>query len=162
MELFKDIIPSANKKRFDLYNKANDEGKKKIEQEFWMLQRWMSCPSKYKEHYIVMLNELVNADWSCISKHPELRWKLFALCGVGANMSYKGEWVGTPNAKKKLNSKEEFLAEVFPTIKDDELDLLLSLNTDDELKKFARELGYTDEQLDELFGKRKSGKRKKS
>ena len=77
-------------------------------------------------------------------------------------MSYKGEWVGTPNAKKKLNNKEEFLAQVFPTIKDDELDLLLSLNTDDELKKFARELGYTDEQLDELFGKRKSGKRKRS
>ena len=39
MDLFKDIIPSANKKRFDLYSKTNDEGKKKIEQEFWMLQR---------------------------------------------------------------------------------------------------------------------------
>ena len=55
MDLFKDIIPSANKKRFDLYGKTNDEGKKKIEQEFWMLQRWMSCPSKYKEHYICLL-----------------------------------------------------------------------------------------------------------
>ena len=64
--------------------------------------------------------------------------------------------------KEKIKQQRRILAQVFPTIKDDELDLLLSLNTDDELKKFARELGYTDEQLDELFGKRKSGKRKRS
>ena len=70
MDLFKDIIPSANRKRLDFYKNADDEGKKKLEQEFWMLQRWMSCPSKYKEHYLIMLNELVNSDWSSITKHP--------------------------------------------------------------------------------------------
>ena len=162
MELFKDIIPSANRKRLDFYKNADDEGKKKLEQEFWMLQRWLSCPSKYKEHYLIMLNELVNSDWSSITKHPELRWKLFALCGVGANMAYKGEWVGTPNAKKQLNKLEEFVAEIYPTIKDDELELLLELNTEDDFKKLALELGYDDERIEELFGKRKRGRKKKS
>ena len=31
----------------------------------------------------VMINEFMNTNWSDVSKHPELQWKLMCLAGCG-------------------------------------------------------------------------------
>jgi hypothetical protein len=98
-----------------------------------------------------MTNELVNRDYSEVSKHPELQWLLLSACGVGKVQFHP--YLKPPNAKKKKDKVSNFVAEIFPHIKNDEIELLLSINSKSELKELAKAHGYNDKSIKDIFGK---------
>ena len=51
----------------------------------------------------------------------------------------------------KKDKVEEIVRELFPLLKNDEVELFLSLNTKDEIKQQAIESGVDDKTLDEAF-----------
>ena len=106
----------------------------------------------------MFVNELCNNHYSDISNHPELQWLLLSVIGVGPEKYFK-EWVGTPNSRQKESSIDKFLLEVYPTISDDELNLLKEMNTENDFQNLAKEMGYSDKQISDIFdGKRRSKK----
>ena len=94
----KDIMAAVDRKDYNYYTNLSDEQRKSMN--LWMTQRYASSvQGKFAGHYLVMINEFMNTNWSDISKHPELQWKLMCLAGVGKSQFHP--FVKVPKAKRK-------------------------------------------------------------
>lgn len=146
----KSIMSALDKKDKKFYNNLSDEQKKAFSA--WMMMRYSSSvQGRDAPHYIYMTNELVNKDFSEVSKHPELQWLLLSACGVGKVQFHP--YLKPPNSKKKKDKVHEFISEIFPLMKSEEVDLLININTTEELKDFAKAHGYNDKSIKDIFGK---------
>lgn len=144
----KDIMSAIDKKDRTFYNRLTAEQKKAFSA--WMMMRYASSvQGKDAAHYIYFVNEFVNKDFSEVSKHPELQWLLLSSTGVGKIQFHP--YVKPPNSKKKKNAIHEFVASIMPHLKTDEIELLINLNTTEELKDFARNNGLSDKDIKEVF-----------
>ncbi len=144
----KDIMAAVDRKDYNYYTNLTDEQRKSLN--LWMTQRYASSvQGKFAGHYLVMINEFMNTHWSDVSKHPELQWKLMCLAGTGKPQFHP--FVKVPKAKRKKDKVEEIIRELFPLLKNDEIELFLKMNSKEELKVLAMESGVDDKTLDEAF-----------
>lgn len=135
----------------DFYRNLTDEQRKVFSA--WIIMRYSSsCNGSNADYALLMTNELVNVDFSVMSKHPELQWMLLSLCGTGRK-EYR-QWIAPPKSKKKKNPRQEFLSMVHPGANSDELDLLEKINTDDDIRDSAKSYGYDDKQIKEILVKK--------
>lgn len=128
------------------YKNLSDEHKKEIS--LWVLMRFMSSCQGAPEHHLMMVNDLVNHNFNNLSKHPELQWKLLALCGTRKKQFHP--WIAPPKGIKK-NKVEAAIIEHYPLLNDEELELLLKINTQSDLEQFFKENGYDDKTIKEMF-----------
>jgi len=146
----KDIMAAIDKKDRNFYNNLSDEGKKAFSA--WMMMRYCSSvQGKDAANYIYMTNELVNFQFSEVSKHPELQWLLLSACGVGKIQFHP--YLKPPNSRKKKNKVFEFIYSIFPHMKNEDINNLIDINTTNELKDLAKSNGYDDKSITEIFGK---------
>jgi hypothetical protein len=144
----KDIMAAVDRKDYNYYTNLTDEQRKSMN--LWMTQRYASSvQGKFAGHYLVMVNEFMNTNWSDVSKHPELQWKLMCLAGTGKVQFHP--FVKVPKAKRKKNKVEELVRDLFPLLKNDEIELFLKMNSNDDIKELAIESGVDDKTLDEAF-----------
>ena len=68
-----------------------------------------------------------------------------------------GNWV-CPKGVKKSPLMEALISH-FPLMKDDDIELLLHLNTQDDFVAFFKEQGYDDKVIKELFKSEPKGKK---
>jgi hypothetical protein len=80
---------------------------------------------------------------------------LLAISGTGKRE--KHIWPGAPKGVKKSALVEALLA-FYPSLKDDDIELLLQINTQQDLEKFFKENGYDDKTIKELFKGEAKGK----
>ena len=157
-DMFKEVLPALDRRDKNFYNTRNEEQKKELEKSMWMVMRLMSSSKSHPEHHIMMVNDLVNVDFNVFVKkatmgkegHPNLQWKLLALCGSGKNQFH--EMVKPPKGMQK-SKIEEAILNFYPSIRDDELELLLKINSKEELSQFFKDNGYDDKAIKDLFGK---------
>ena len=86
-----------------------------------------------------------------VSKHPELQWLLLSACGAGKVQFHP--YVKPPNARKKKNKIFEFVSDLNPHMKAEDINLLIEFNTKEELKELAEAHGYDDKAINDIFGK---------
>ena len=143
-----DVMKAIDKKDRTWYNRLSDEKKKAFSA--WMMMRYASSvQGSCAPDYLWMVNELVNHKFSDVSKHPELQWLLFTAAGNGKIQNHP--YIKPPNSKRKKNKRSQFISDSMPHLKQDEIELILSINTDDDLKEFARSSGMSDKDIKELF-----------
>jgi len=146
----KTVMAAIDKRDKGWYNRLNAEQKKAFST--WMMMRYSSSvQGKNAAHFIFMVNELVNKNYEETYRHPELQWLLLSMCGTGKVEFHP--YIKPPNSRKKKNKVTEFLLELFPHIKLDEIELMTSINSKDELKELAEAHGYDDKSIKEIFGK---------
>ena len=146
----KDVMAAIDKKDRGFYNRLTDEQKKAFSA--WMMMRYCSSvQGKDAANYIYMANELVNYQFMEVSKHPELQWLLLSACGTGKIGFHP--YLKPPNSRKKKNKVFDFISNIMPHMKAEDIDNLINLNTVDELKEYAREHGYDDKSIKDIFGK---------
>lgn len=146
----KDVMAALDKKDRGFYDRLTDEQKKAFSA--WMMMRYASSvQGRNAAQYLFMINELVNKNFSDVSKHPELQWLLLTAAGSGKIEFHP--YIKPPNSKKKKDRVSEFLSGIYPLMKSDEIDMLRSLNTDQELKELALAHGYDDRTIKDIFGK---------
>lgn len=139
-------LPAMDLRNMNFYNDLSPEHKKEIG--LWLLMRFMSSSQGDAEHHIMMVNDLVNNNFNTLSKHPELQWKLLAMCGTGKKQYHP--WIA-PGKGVKKNRIEEALMTHFPLMKDSDLEMLLQINTRDDLQQFFKDNAYDDKTIKELF-----------
>ena len=61
------------------------------------------------------------------------------------------EYIKPPNTRKKKNKVFIAMSELLPHLKHDEVGLLLSINTKDELKQYVKDAGVPDKEIKEIF-----------
>ena len=146
----KDVMAAIDKKDRGFYNRLTDEQKKAFSA--WMMMRYCSSvQGRDAANYIYMTNELVNYQFMEVSKHPELQWLLLSACGTGKIGFHP--YLKPPNSRKKKNKVFDFISNIMPHMKAEDIDNLINLNTVDELKEYAREHGYDDKSSKDIFGK---------
>ena len=146
----KDVMAAVDKKDRGFYNRLTAEQKKAFSA--WMMMRYCSSvQGRDAANYIYLTNELVNFQFMEVSKHPELQWLLLSACGVGKIQFHP--YLKPPNAKKKKNKISEFLYGLYPHSKPEDIELMIKLNSNNELKALAYDYGYDDKTIKDIFGK---------
>jgi hypothetical protein len=156
IDMFGSVLPAVDKQDRFYYRNLPEEQKDALEP--WMVMRWLASSASDKEqpHYLLSLNDFVNSNFSMLSPqkaqgrkgHKELQWMLLTLCGTGKHPHRKFIKPGKGAIKNKL---ETALLVHYPLLKDDELALLMSINTKEELIEFFRENGYDDKSIKEIM-----------
>jgi hypothetical protein len=143
-----EVMRAIDKKDRQWYVNLTGEQKKAFSA--WMMMRYASCVrGKLSADYLYMVNETVNNRFSDVSKHPELQWLLFTVAGSGKPQNH--EYIKPPNTRKKKNKIFTAMSELFPHLKMDEVELLLNINTKEELKGYAKDSGMPDKEVKEIF-----------
>lgn len=148
VDLFKDMIPAVDMGIKELWDAVSDEGRKEIKGDFWNLNRYISNVktnnTELQEHFLLTTNEYYNKNWAAIQKHPKLVWLTLCLCSHESKKTYFHEWIPL---KKETSKKEDFLLKLFPDMKKDEVELLSTITTNDDLKQYCRDLGWEEKDV---------------
>ena len=143
-----DVMLAIDRKNRAWYDNLSDEQVKAFSA--WMMMRYASSvQGGNAASYLFMVNECVNKNFSDLSKHPELQWLLFTLCGSGKKEFHP--YIKPPTSRKKKNKVAEWLSQQYPLMKTDEIDMLMEINDTEDFKSLAREGGMTDKEIKELF-----------
>lgn len=143
-----DMLRAIDMNDLSFYENLSDDGKKEFSS--WMAMRWGSCSDSNPEHYLLMVNSLVNVDFSALSKHPDLQWKLLSICGTGSHNRHS--WVAPPK-KEKTDRIFTFLISLYPEMKKSDIEMLKKMLDDSEIKDLAKSAGYSDKDIKELMKK---------
>lgn len=156
LDLFREVLPALDKK--DIYYYQNLSAEQKASINPWMLMRWLtSCERDQDQaHYLISVNDLVNRDFSAfgskksrgIEGHEELQWMLLALCASGR--STRRKFIKPPKGSAK-NRLEQELLDLYPTMKYSDLELLLQLNSTEDLVELFKSFGYSDSQIKDVI-----------
>ena len=143
-----DVMLAIDRKNRSWYDNLSDEQVKAFSA--WMMMRYASSvQGGNAASYLFMVNECVNKNFMDLSKHPELQWLLFTLCGSGKKEFHP--YIKPPTSRKKKNKVAEWLSEQYPLMKADEITMLMEINDTEDFKLLAREAGMTDKEIKELF-----------
>jgi len=138
-----------------LWDEIDDENRKALKSELYILNRYISNVKgqsrETQEHFVLTVNEFFNKHWNTLQKHPKLLWQLLCMCSHESKKVFFHEWIGFK--KKKGEGKvSKFLAEIYPTRKMDELELMAVLMSKDEIKDLAEQHGYTEKEIKKITG----------
>jgi len=143
----KDILGALDLGAREVWDELSEEQKKSVA--FFLLNRYMSSVKStnrdLQEHFVLATNEYFNKHFFSLGRHPKLLWQLLALCGHESKKIMFHEWIG--NKKKTPNKRIKLLEYLYPSKKDDELELMSVIMTDKEVKDIARSHGMDEGQI---------------
>lgn len=143
-----ELLGNLDRSNFNYYSGLDEDLKKAFSPFVVMRYATNTANKELYSHYLTMVNALCNVNFSTLSKHPELFWKLLCVAGVGENQFHK--WL-PPGKKAKKSKVQEFLAQMYPTYKLEDLEMLEQVNTKEQLKEMAKIYGYEDKEIKEMF-----------
>jgi hypothetical protein len=146
----KEVIAAVDLGAKTLWDDLDDDQKKSLKGDLWILNRYISNVKvnnrEQMEHHVLTVNEYFNKHWFTLQKHPKLLWMLLCMTSYNKEKIFYHEWIGLGkrnNSQKKL----KVLEEAYPNLKLDEIELLAKLNSDDEIKYIARQLGWDEKEI---------------
>ena len=94
-----------------------------------------------QEFYVISCNERLNKHFVALHKHPKLQWLMATTVSPGMG-SQRHQWIA-PKKKETgpAGSVKKQLAELFPNMKSDEIELLASITTKKELDQYLKDHG---------------------
>ena len=120
------------------YDSLTDEERKKFAT--FLMIRWGSSINgsrELQEYYVQSTNHYLNKHFFSLHKHPKLQWLMATAVSPGMG-THRHNWIA-PKKKEAGNSAiRKQLAEFFPHLKDDELDLLASMTTKKDLDAYNK------------------------
>ena len=123
------------------YCELTDEERKKFSN--YLMIRWASCVEGSKdlqEFYLISTNQRLNKHFFNISKHPELQW----LCATAVSPDMgtpRHNWIAPKKKEAGASSIRKQLAEIFPHMKDDEIDVMAKITTKKEIDAYFKASG---------------------
>jgi hypothetical protein len=120
------------------YDELTDEERKKFSN--YLMIRWGSSVQgsrELQEFYVLSTNERFNKHFFSINRHPKLQWLCATSVSPGMG-SFRHQWIAGPKkaAKNKLAAQ---LSEHLPQYKLDDVDCLMAINDDKEIKRWIEE-----------------------
>lgn len=130
-----------DRKNREFYSELTDEERKKFSN--YLMIRWGSAVQgerDLQEFYLISCNERLNKHFFAINRHPKLQWLCATAVSPGMG-THRHQWIA-PKKKDSANSGiKKQLAELFPNLKNDELDVLAAVTTKKEIDEHLRKHG---------------------
>ena len=144
----KNEMRQLDAKNRGFYDELTDEQKKKFSN--FLMLRWGSAVNSgnrlLDEYYVMNLNETLNKHFFAINKHPKLQWLCATAVSPGAGVQ-QHYWIAPKKREGSDSKATKFLREMYPHLKEDELELLRHINTKDDLRELARQHGWDDKRI---------------
>jgi hypothetical protein len=139
-----------DRKNRNFLDELTEEEQKKFSP--YLMIRWGSSVGgspDLQAYYLMSVNERLNKHFFDINttNHKKLQWLMATTVSPGMGNQYHS-WIKP--AKKDSKAKPgviNFLKEVYPHYKDDEIELLVEINTEADIKDLARRHGWDEKRI---------------
>lgn len=133
-------------RQFDLKNRnfyaeLTDEERKKFSN--YLMIRWGSAVQgnrDLQEFYLIACNQRLNKHFFAINRHPKLQW----LCATTVSPdlgTHRHSWIAPKKKEGSTSAVRKQLADLYPNMKSDELDVMSAITSKKELDAYLKELG---------------------
>ena len=136
----KDVLAAIDLNAKNVWDELTDEERKQVS--FYLLNRYVSSVKGTREKAelaVFKTNEYYNKGFFVLQKHKKLLWQLLCMSGDTGKIQYH-EWIGYKH-KKTSNKDQKELEKIYPNMKEDELQLMLSLMSKKEFKELLEQHG---------------------
>jgi hypothetical protein len=123
----------------DFYQELSDEERKQFSN--YLMIRWGSSVQgsrELQEFYVISCNERLNKHFFAINRHPKLQWLCATAVSPGLG-TQRHNWISPKKKEAGANKIKKTLAELFPHMKDDELEVLATINSKKDIDAYLRE-----------------------
>jgi len=130
-----------DRKNRGFYDELTDEERKKFSN--YLMIRWGSSVQgspELQEFYLISCNERLNKNFFAINRHPKLQWLCATAVSPGMG-THRHQWIAPKKKEGSTSTVRKQLSELFPTLKQDELDVMATITTKKELDHYLKELG---------------------
>jgi len=132
--------------QFDLknrkfYDELTDEERKKFSN--YLMIRWGSAVQgsrDLQEFYVIATNERLNKNFFNINRHPRLQWLTATTVSPGLG-TQRHPWIAPKKREPSAGSVRKQLAELYPHLKDDEVELMSRINTKKDIDAYLKASG---------------------
>jgi hypothetical protein len=93
-----------------------------------------------QEYYLQSCNENLNKHFFAINRHPKLQWLCATTVSPGDGIK-RHQWIAPKKKEPGAGSIKKQLAELYPHLKDDELELMSKINTKKDIDAYLKQLG---------------------
>jgi len=130
-----------DRKNRQFYAELTDEERKKFSN--YLMIRWGSAVQgsrDLQEFYVIATNERLNKRFFDINRHPRLQW----LCATTVSPGLDGQrhvWIAPKKREAGASGIRKQLAEMYPHLKDDEVELMSRVNTKKDIDEYSKGAG---------------------
>lgn len=123
------------------YDSLTDEERKKFSN--FLMIRWGSSiqgSAELQGYYLQSSNHYVNKHFFAINRHPKLQW----LCATAVSPdlgTQRHQWIAPKKKEPGATGIRKQIADLFPHLKSDEVELLSKLNTKKDIDAYLKQLG---------------------
>jgi len=135
----KDILAAIDMGAKNVWDEITDEERKQVG--FWLLNRYISSVKGNRESQelaVFKTNEYYNKNYMEVSKHQKLQWQLLCMSGDTGRIEYH-PWIGFKKKTQDNNKLVKVIEQIYPNMKQDEVELLARISTKAEIKKLAED-----------------------
>ena len=130
-----------DRKNRDFYDSLTDEEKKKFSN--YLMIRWGSAVQgsrELQEFYVIATNERLNKRFFDINRHPRLQWLTATTVSPGLG-TQRHPWIAPRKKEPGASGIRKQLAEMYPHLKDDEVELMSRINTKKDIDDYLKASG---------------------
>ena len=130
-----------DKKNRKFYDSLTDEERKKFSN--YLMIRWGSAVQgsrELQEFYVIATNERLNKRFFDINRHPRLQWLCATTVSPGLG-THRHPWIAPKKREAGATGIRKQLAELYPHMKDDELDVMVKINTKKDIDAYLKQAG---------------------
>ena len=132
-----------DRKNRAFYDQLDDEERKKFSP--FLMIRWGSAVEgsrELQEFYVIATNERLNKHFFNINtaKHKKLQWLLATTVSPDLG-TQRHNWIAPKKKDAALTGKRKQLAEIYPHLKDDEINVLAEITSQKEINEHLKKFG---------------------
>jgi hypothetical protein len=130
-----------DRKNRGFYDSLTDEERKKFSN--YLMIRWGSSiqgSAELQNYYLQSSNHYVNKRFFDINRHPKLQWLCATAVSPGLG-THRHQWIAPKKKEAGASGIRKQIAELFPYLKDDEIELMAKINTKKDIDAYLKQLG---------------------
>ncbi len=146
------VLKHLDSRDFTVYEQLSEdpEIRKELETQIgWLIPQWMTGGVTEAGHraMVAEFNTKANSVWGVLGKHPELRTKLLAACGLGQPMKHR---FIKPKGVKRKDPLFDMVLELYPDARQDEVALFLKETSRETVIDLCKSLGYQKDEIAQI------------
>ena len=130
-----------DRKNRDFYDDLTVEERKKFSN--YLMIRWGSSiqgSAELQNYYLQSSNHYVNKRFFDINRHPKLQWLCATAVSPGLG-TQRHQWIAPKKKEAGASGVRKQIAELFPHLKNDEIELMAKINTKKDIDAYLKQLG---------------------
>lgn len=123
------------------YDSLTEEERKKFSP--YLMIRWGSAvegSADLQKFYVIATNERLNKHFFAVNRHPKLQWLMATSVSPGLG-AQRHNWIAPKKKESSNSARRKFLSEIYPNLKNSDLDTLCAVMSNDEYNQLLRDHG---------------------